>query len=104
MISADCLPFPHFCQFSLLPDSPVIWSLHSSCYLRATPCGCRKLAGAHKTNFVKVVCLIPLIFSGIIIFSFGNQYNIEKDILHDAVSAVFLDVHNRLASCTTAVP
>jgi len=43
-------------------------------------------------------------FSGIIIFSFGNQCNIEKDILHDAVGAVFLDVHNRLASCTTTVP
>jgi len=43
-------------------------------------------------------------FSGIIIFSFGNQYNTEKDILHDAVSAVFLDVHNRLAGCTTTMP
>jgi len=31
-------------------------------------------------------------FSGIIMFSFGNQYNMEEDILHDAVSAVFLDV------------
>jgi len=43
-------------------------------------------------------------FSGIIVFSFGNQYNIEKDILHDAVGGVFLDVHNRLASYTTAMP
>jgi hypothetical protein len=42
-------------------------------------------------------------FSCIIIFSFENQYNIE-DILHDAVGAVFLDVHNKLASCTITLP
>jgi len=56
MISTECLPLPHFNQFSLLPDSQVIWSSHSICYLRATPCDCRKIAGAHKTDFIKVCC------------------------------------------------